>query len=135
MSQPSSLTAVATTHQDKYITFHLNGYRFALSCQQVLKIMVTPSPNQGGMVSAGLVQLAQYSIQILNLQTLLKLEHQTSQSETVDRSLGQKTFETTENVASTFLIILQPVGFNPYIKREELALFLDWVDCYRSHIN
>ncbi|MGC1307496.1 MAG: chemotaxis protein CheW [Phormidesmis sp.] len=57
----------------KYITFKLANYLFALPSQKILKIVATPPPSQGGMVSMGLVQLEQYSIQILDLINLLGL--------------------------------------------------------------
>ncbi|EDX84493.1 CheW-like domain protein [Synechococcus sp. PCC 7335] len=58
----------------KYITFKVEDYSFALPSEKVLKVVATPPPSQGGLVSMGLVQLAQYSIEILNLSELLSLE-------------------------------------------------------------
>lgn len=76
-----------TAEESKFITFHLGGYLFALPSQDVLKIVVTPVPEQGGMVNMGLVQLGQYSIQVLELQSLLKLEHPAG-----DREISDPTF-------------------------------------------
>ncbi|MBE9060974.1 chemotaxis protein CheW [cf. Phormidesmis sp. LEGE 11477] len=58
----------------KYIAFKLADYSFALPSEDILRVVATPPPSQGGMVSMGLVQLAQYSIQILNLPELLSLK-------------------------------------------------------------
>ena len=80
------------TEENKFITFQLGDYLFALPSQDVLKIIVTPTPKQGGMVNMGLVQLGQYNIQILELQSLLKLE---------------KSAVNTSASDSTFLIIMQ----------------------------
>lgn len=59
---------------DKYITFKMAGYLFALPSEAILKIVTTPAPSQGGMVSMGLVQLEQYSIQTIDLVKLLSLQ-------------------------------------------------------------
>ncbi len=58
----------------KYITFKLTDYLFALPSEKILKVVATPSPQQGGLISLGLVQLEQYSIQILDLPQLLALD-------------------------------------------------------------
>jgi len=60
--------------KSKYITFKLAGYLFALPSEDVLRVIATPPPSQGGMVSMGLVQLGQYSIRILDLSKRLDLE-------------------------------------------------------------
>ena len=57
-----------------HIFFKINDYFLALPSANVLKVIPTPPPSQGGMVSMGLVQLQQYSIQILKLEKLLGLE-------------------------------------------------------------
>ncbi|MEL6352800.1 MAG: hypothetical protein AAFR58_13645, partial [Cyanobacteria bacterium J06627_28] len=49
-------------------------YSIARPSESILKIVVTPPPSQGGLVSMGLVQLQQYSIQMLNLEKLLSLQ-------------------------------------------------------------
>ena len=69
---------------DKYITFKLADYLFALPSDKILKVVPTPTPSQGGMVSMGLVQLEQYSIQMLDLPKMMNLH----QREAGDRSLG-----------------------------------------------
>ncbi|MGC1309422.1 MAG: chemotaxis protein CheW [Phormidesmis sp.] len=73
---PVASTAVdeAAAKVTQYITFELSDYLFALPSQKILKIVATPSPKQGGLVSMGLVQLAQYSIQILDLPRILGLK-------------------------------------------------------------
>lgn len=58
----------------KYITFKLTDYLFALPSEKILKVVATPSPQEGGLISLGLVQLGQYSIQILDLPQLLALD-------------------------------------------------------------
>ncbi|MGB3291962.1 MAG: chemotaxis protein CheW [Phormidesmis sp.] len=58
----------------KYITFKVAGYVFALPSQEILKVVATPARSEGGLVSMGLVQLGQYSIQILDLPELLSLK-------------------------------------------------------------
>jgi purine-binding chemotaxis protein CheW len=60
----------------QYITFKLADYLFALPSEAILRIVATPPPSQGGMVSMGLVQLEQYSIQIIDLIRLLNLKGQ-----------------------------------------------------------
>ncbi len=60
--------------KSKYITFKLAGYLFALPSEHILRVIATPPPSQGGMVSMGLVQLGQYSIRILDLSKMLDLE-------------------------------------------------------------
>ena len=61
---------------DKYVTFKLANYLFALPSEKILKIVPTPSPSQGGMVSMGLVQLEQYSIQTLDLPKMMNLQRE-----------------------------------------------------------
>ena len=70
-----------TGQTNKYITFKMADYLFALPSEDILKIVATPSPSQGGMVSMGLVQLEQYSIQTLNLPKLLGLNQTSAQAE------------------------------------------------------
>ena len=70
--------AAKTSDTRKYITFKLADYTFALPSEDILKIVPTPPPSQGGMVSMGLVQLEQYSIQTLNLPKLLGIKKQTA---------------------------------------------------------
>lgn len=61
---------------DKYITFKLANYLFALPSEKILKVVTTPPPSQGGMVSMGLVQLEQYSIQTLDLPAMMNLQQE-----------------------------------------------------------
>lgn len=66
--------SLSEAEADKYITFKLADYLFALPGEAILKIVATPAPSQGGMVSMGLVQLEQYSIQTIDLAKLLSLK-------------------------------------------------------------
>ena len=59
---------------NKYITFKLANYVFALPSERILKVVATPPPSQGGMVSMGLVQLEQYSIQTIDLPKMMNLK-------------------------------------------------------------
>jgi chemotaxis signal transduction protein len=72
----SQINSPQNSRADQYITFKLADYLFALPSEKILKIVATPSPSQGGMVSMGLVQLEQYSIQIIDLIKLLNLKKQ-----------------------------------------------------------
>lgn len=108
MSQTSIQTSTIETtadEQDKYITFRLGSYCFALSSQRVLKIIVAPSSEQESTIDIGLIQLAQHSIQLLDLQSLLKLEQRESYLATKPASKASKT---AASPAPAFLIILQP---------------------------
>lgn len=97
----------ATLDEHKYITFSLGAHLFALPSQDVLKIMITPSSEQGGMVNMGLVQLAQYSIQLLELPTLLKLDPKDVEQEENKEQTEEKISTPAISNSSTFLIILQ----------------------------
>ena len=55
-------TDEATPDVTQYLTFRVADYLLALSSQQILRIVATPPPYQGGMVSIGLVQLAQITV-------------------------------------------------------------------------
>lgn len=70
----SAQPAESPSETTRYITFKVAGYVFALPSQAILKVVATPPPNEGGLVNMGLVQLEQYSIQILNLPELLSLK-------------------------------------------------------------
>lgn len=75
MNNPlNQVTIEAEAEINKYITFTMEGYLFALPSEEILKIVATPAPSQGGMVSMGLVQLEQYSIQTIDLPKLLNLQ-------------------------------------------------------------
>lgn len=95
-----SNSQVSSTSSDrKYLTFHLNGYLFALHSQEILKVIATPTPERGGMIEMGLIQLAQYSIQILDLKALLNLSQ---------KDIEPKEANTQEPVRnSSFLMVLQ----------------------------
>lgn len=71
-----------TNKSCKYIIFKTADYLFALPSENILKVVATPPPSQGGMVSMGLVQLGQYSIRVLNLLALLSLEAHDSEAHT-----------------------------------------------------
>ena len=96
LAKPLHKRIAPTLGENKYLTFNLNSYRFAVPSRDVLKIITTPTAEQGGMVSLGLVQLAQYSIQILDLPTLLNL----SQKDVVQPAPTHE---------SSFLMVLQRV--------------------------
>lgn len=102
----STLETLVNTAPDEhqYITFRLCGHLFALPSQDVLKIIKTPPPEQGGMVDMGLVQLAQYSIQLLELSTLLKLEQKVDKEQAAEKTLTQMSVPVD---SPTFLMILQ----------------------------
>ncbi|MGD1866415.1 MAG: hypothetical protein ACFB0D_17835 [Phormidesmis sp.] len=78
-------TTKAPDQTVEYITFKVGKYLFALPSQTILKVVATPPPSQGGMVSMGLVQLEQYSIQIINLLELLGLRKISSSSPSTDK--------------------------------------------------
>ena len=73
LDPPEKSSEPAASETTKYITFKVAGYLFALPSQEILKVVATPAPGEGGLVSLGLVQLGQYSIQILDLPELLSL--------------------------------------------------------------
>lgn len=92
----------------KYATFKLSGYLFALPSLEILKIVPTPPPSQGGMVGLGLVQLEQYSIQILDLSALLTLKGSAQSANLRSNSLStplKADLEASSN--PPFLIVLQ----------------------------
>lgn len=96
-----------TSEINKYITFKLADYLFALPSEEILKIVATPPPDQGGMVSMGLVQIEQYSIQTIDVTKLLTL--QSAERNTAANS-HQKTATSTNLKAANnppFLIVLQ----------------------------
>ncbi|MEM9948153.1 MAG: hypothetical protein AAF810_19115 [Cyanobacteria bacterium P01_D01_bin.36] len=57
----------------QYITFELFGYLFGLPSREILRVVTTPPPTQGGLVAMGMVQLGPYSIQIIDLVAILAL--------------------------------------------------------------
>lgn len=104
LSPPSDVNG-NTNKLRKYIIFKLLGYSFALPSENILKIVATPPPNQGGMVSMGLVQLGQYSIRILNLLKTLDLKNNIESSEQDSDSNEPTAVTSTQNLP--FLIVLR----------------------------
>lgn len=104
-------TVIETASEiDKYITFNLHGYLFALPSQEILKVVATPPPSQGGMVSMGLVQLEQYSIQTLNLPELLSLS---AASKTNAKNTSEPLANTQEPLENPpFLMVLRDADQN-----------------------
>jgi len=78
----------ASTKAVEYITFKVGKYLFALPSQAILKVVATPPPSQGGMVSMGLVQLEQYSIQIIDLSERLGFRKARVRSAEIDSNLN-----------------------------------------------
>ncbi|NJM96816.1 MAG: hypothetical protein HC800_06155 [Phormidesmis sp. RL_2_1] len=99
----------------KYITFKIAGYLFALPSNEIVKVVATPPPSQGGMVSMGLVQLAQYSIQILDLVQLLALNQSSDVASTPEKiEMSQAAADDSQRLSSAasaqnppFLMVLQ----------------------------
>lgn len=89
---------------NKYITFKISDYLFALPSEDILKVVATPPASQGGMVSMGLVQLEQYSIQILNLPTLLSIKEK---STTEPGDVAEELTEAGSVKNPPFLIVMQ----------------------------
>lgn len=100
----NDISDTKTSDARKYITFKLADYLFALPSEDILKIVATPPPSQGGMVSMGLVQLEQYSIQTLDLPKLLGIKQQTEHQASSDLS-DLTEAGSTEN--PPFLMVLQ----------------------------
>jgi chemotaxis signal transduction protein len=97
----------------KYITFKLHGYLFALPAQEILKVVTTPPPSQGGMVSMGLVQLEQYSIQTLNLSELISLGITANADQEAAKTAPAKTAPAkTAPENPPFLMVLRDVDQN-----------------------
>ena len=96
---------------NQYLTFKVADYLLALPGQKILRVVATPPPDQGGLIRMGLVQLAQYSIQIIDLPKLLELEaasHQPWSVQTAALAPGLK--EPGKETAAQnppFLIVLQ----------------------------
>ncbi|WP_121971360.1 chemotaxis protein CheW [Leptolyngbya sp. BC1307] len=99
----------AAPETSKYATFQLSGYSFALPSLEILKIVPTPPPSQGGMVSMGLVQLEQYSIQILDLPALLTLKDNAQQPANIRSAFPSISPKADLEASSNppFLIVLQ----------------------------
>ncbi|MDV3348964.1 chemotaxis protein CheW [Leptothoe sp. LEGE 181152] len=56
-----------TPEIERFITFDVGGYWFALPMMSILKIVNCPPPTQGGTVGIGLVQLGSHTVRLLNL--------------------------------------------------------------------
>lgn len=121
-SSMSSQVPFKTLYEDlpettQYITFGLSGYRFAIASDEVLKVVMTPEASQGGLVDLGLVQLGPYSIQILDLPSLLSLERAGerggsapsvgSSRELEGRKVARHSTQTQKNSNPPFLVVLQ----------------------------
>ncbi len=109
LEKPFSSNHKSGSETDQYITFKLAEYLFALPSQAILKIVATPPPNQGGMVSMGLVQLEQYSIQIIDLVTLLNLKGQ-NLADTIKKTgkaVKSQRVDSTPPQNPPFLMVLQ----------------------------
>lgn len=93
----------------KYITFRLSDYLFALPSEDILKVVATPPPSQGGMVSMGLVQLGQYSIQILDLSKILGLQGINAPKDNESKSLlySSKSVDVDSIQNPPFLMVLR----------------------------
>ena len=70
---PYKTVSEETPKTTQYIIFDLLNYRFAIPSHKILKVVATPPASKGGLVSLGLVQLGPYSIQIIDIATLLAL--------------------------------------------------------------
>lgn len=96
---------------DEYITFKVENHIFALPSQAILKVVATPPHSQGGMVSMGLVQLEQYSIQIIDLSELLdmrKASSHISKAGGARKSVREVNSDrAAENTNPPFLIVFQ----------------------------
>lgn len=119
MNNPFNRLPTKTVFEDlpettQYITFDLGGYRFAIPSDEILKIVATPPSSQGGLVGLGLVQLGPYSIQVIDLFSLLSLNSANNKdnprpSASSSRALEQrkKLEDNQHNDALPFLVVLQ----------------------------
>ena len=60
--------------ETQYLTFRVADYLLALLSQQILRVVAIPPTGRDGLIDMGIVQLAQYSIQIIDLPKLLELK-------------------------------------------------------------
>ncbi|MEL7068354.1 MAG: hypothetical protein AAGN15_06825 [Cyanobacteria bacterium J06581_3] len=119
MNNPLHPAALSITEDNypentQYITFGLSNYLFALPSQSILRVVRTPPPNQGGLVAMGMVQLGPYSIQIIDLESLLVLnsnvlKNQTQMSVSSSRALEnrKKATPVDPDQHPSFLIVMQ----------------------------
>jgi len=99
----------------EYITFKIERYLFAIPSRTILKVVATPPPGQGGMVSMGLVQLEQYSIQIIDLSQLLGLRRINDSASSANKAVlldqietdREKTHSTEQDPNPPFLMVFQ----------------------------
>lgn len=71
-----------TPETSQFLIFSLANYLFAIPSHQTVKVVPMPTPAEGDLSNIGLVQLAQYSIQLLNLPKLIELTHKLSANKT-----------------------------------------------------
>ncbi|MEM9091094.1 MAG: hypothetical protein AAGC93_20410 [Cyanobacteria bacterium P01_F01_bin.53] len=120
LNRPFSQAALSTTDDNapestQYITFKVAEYLFALRSLEILKIVETPPPSQGGLVKMGMVQLGPYSIQMIDLPSLLTLQEKPDKnnprpSVSSSRSLENRkkeSFEKETEQNPPFLVVLQ----------------------------
>ncbi|MGD1856770.1 MAG: chemotaxis protein CheW [Leptolyngbyaceae cyanobacterium] len=62
----------------KYVSFQIANYWYVIPVDEILKIVNCPSPNQGGVVGLGVVQLGPHTIQLLDLYQIFGLPPQTN---------------------------------------------------------
>ncbi len=102
MSEPSATM--------QYIVFTVDGYFLALPSQYVLKVVAAPPVKSGGMLGLNLVQLGQYSIQLLNLAEMVKLQEKSVAStneNTVDENVVSASGLSEAIAPPPFLMVLQ----------------------------
>lgn len=58
----------------KFLTFKVADYWFALPMRAIQKIVNCPPPDNGGIVSLGMVQLGSHTVQLLDLQSVFGLD-------------------------------------------------------------
>ena len=56
-----------TSETRKFITFQISSYWYVIPMAAVLKIVNCPSPDKGGIVNLGMVQLGAHTIHLLDL--------------------------------------------------------------------
>ena len=105
-----SITEDNAPESTQYITFNLSGYLFGLPSKSILRVVGTPPANQGGLISMGMVQLGPYSIQIIDLVSLLALNDTSvrpsvSSSRALEKRKKAPTVDPEKN--PPFLVVLQ----------------------------
>lgn len=105
-----SITEDNAPESTQYITFNLAGYLFGLPSREILRVVATPPANKGGLISMGVVQLGPYSIQIIDLMSLLALNDTSNRpSMSSSRALENRKRApvTNPNQNPPFLVVLQ----------------------------